>query len=142
MARDARGDARGDDDAEDRIRFDKWLWAARFFKTRSLAREAIEGGKVHCDGQRVKPGREMKPGMQLTIRQGLDEREVIVLGLSAQRGPASVAQGLYQETEASIARRERLAQARKAGAVAISDHRPDKKERRQIRSFRERQGEE
>ena len=106
----------------DRLRVDKWLWAARFFKTRSIAKTAIEGGKVHLDGQRVKVSREISVGETLVIKQGWDEKEVVVLGLSADRGPAPVARELYEETAASIEKREREAQARKAagGAVAVS----------------------
>ena len=110
----------------DRLRVDKWLWAARFFKTRSIAKTAIEGGKVHLDGQRVKVSREITVGETLVIKQGWDEKEVVVLGLSAQRGPAPVARELYEETAASIDKREREAQARKAagGAVARPTQKP------------------
>ena len=110
----------------DRLRVDKWLWAARFFKTRSIAKTAIEGGKVHLDGQRVKVSREISVGETLVIKQGWDEKEVVVLGLSADRGPAPVARELYEETAASIEKREREAQARKAagGAVARPTQKP------------------
>ena len=96
----------------DRIRVDKWLWAARFFKTRSIAKTAIEGGKVHLDGQRVKVSREISVGETLVIKQGWDEKEIVVRSLSAQRGPAPAARELYEETAASIEKREREAQAR------------------------------
>lgn len=117
------------------LRIDKWLWAARFFKTRSLAKAAIEGGHVHCDGQRLKVSREVMPGMVLTLRQGNEHKTVLVKGLSAVRGPAPVAQQLYEETEASIAARAQLAEQRKAMNLAHPDHRPNKKERRQIHRF-------
>ena len=122
----------------DRIRVDKWLWAARFFKTRSIAKTAIEGGKVHLDGQRVKVSREISVGETLVIKQGWDEKEVVVLGLSAQRGPAPVAHELYEETAASIEKREREAQARKAagGAVARPTQKPGKHQRKALEKLR------
>ncbi len=122
----------------DRLRVDKWLWAARFFKTRSIAKTAIEGGKVHLDGQRVKVSREICVGEILLIKQGWDEKEVVVLGLSAQRGPAPIAQALYEETSASIEKREREAQARKAagGAVARPTQKPGKHQRKALERLR------
>jgi ribosome-associated heat shock protein Hsp15 len=122
----------------DRIRVDKWLWAARFFKTRSIAKTAIEGGKVHLDGQRVKVSREISVGETLVIKQGWDEKEVVVLGLSAQRRPAPVARELYEETAASIEKREREAQARKAagGAVARPTQKPGKHQRKALEKLR------
>jgi len=122
----------------DRLRIDKWLWAARFFKTRSIAKTAIEGGKVHLDGQRVKVSREISVGETLVIKQGWDEKEVVVLGLSADRGPAPVARELYEETAASIERREREAQARKAagGAVARPTQKPGKHQRKALERLR------
>ena len=122
----------------DRIRVDKWLWAARFFKTRSIAKTAIEGGKVHLDGQRVKVSREISVGETLVIKQGWDEKEVVVLGLSSQRGPAPVARELYEETAASTEKREREAQARKAagGAVARPTQKPGKHERKALERLR------
>jgi ribosome-associated heat shock protein Hsp15 len=123
----------------DKLRLDKWLWAARFFRTRSLAKAAIEGGKVQMDGRRVKVSKEITPGDQLRIRQGWDERDVMVLALSEQRRGAPEAQQLYEETADSIARRERSVQARKlAGGMTERPHRrPDKRERREIHRFRE-----
>ena len=122
----------------DRLRIDKWLWAARFFKTRSIAKTAIEGGKVHMDGQRVKVSREIAVGETLVIKQGWDEKEVVVLGLSAQRGPAPVARELYEETAGSIEKREREAQARKAagGAVARPTQKPGKHQRKALERLR------
>ena len=122
---------------DDKIRLDKWLWAARFFKTRALAKEAIEGGKVHCQGERCKPGKEPKIGDELSIRQGFDERRVKVEALSAVRRGAAEAQALYTETPDSVLKRESAAALRKAGALGLTtDGRPSKKQRRQIEHFR------
>lgn len=121
----------------EKVRIDKWLWAARFFKTRSQAKDAIEGGKVHHEGQRVKVSKIVVTGMVLTIRQGFDEKTVVVTALSEVRGPASVAQQLYAETPESMAARERHQQERKAQNLAHPDHRPNKKERRQIHKFKD-----
>ncbi|MES2675443.1 MAG: S4 domain-containing protein [Pseudomonadota bacterium] len=120
-----------------KVRLDKWLWAARFFKTRSLAKQAIDGGKIHCDGQRVKPSKEISVGITLTIRQDLDEKIIVVIALSDQRRGAPEAALLYTETEASIIEREKRSAERKAGlgSFIVSDHRPNKKERRQIHQF-------
>ncbi|MEH6493877.1 RNA-binding S4 domain-containing protein [Halopseudomonas sp.] len=122
-----------------KVRLDKWLWAARFFKTRSLAKAAIEGGKVQCQGERCKPSKEIRVGDQLQIRQGFDVRDVSVLVLSEQRRGAPEAQTLYAESDESITRREAAALQRKAlGAGGlISEHRPTKKQRRQIHRFRD-----
>jgi ribosome-associated heat shock protein Hsp15 len=125
------------DDDDDKIRIDKWLWAARFYKTRSLSKQAIDGGKIHCDGQRIKPSKEVTVGLVLTIRQDLDEKIVVVKALSAQRRGAPEAALLYEETEESKIQREKRAAERKAGLgnYIISDHRPNKKERRHIHRF-------
>ena len=122
----------------DRLRVDKWLWAARFYKTRSIAKAAIEGGKVHLDGQRVKVSREITIGERLAIKQGWEEKEVIVKSLSDQRGPAPVAQMLYEETPESAQRRKREAQARKAagGAMARPVQKPGKHERKALEKLR------
>ncbi len=121
-----------------KTRLDKWLWAARFFKTRSLAKDAIEGGKVHCGGQRVKVAKEISIGDELSIRQGFDSRDVLVTALSEQRRGAAEAALLYEETEASQAAREKRAAERKAGSLSFtpSDHKPSKKERRQLNKFK------
>lgn len=125
-------------DADERVRLDKWLWAARFFKTRALARAAIESGKVHCRGERCKPSREPRVGDELQIRSGLEERVVIVQALSAVRRGAPEAQQLYAETADSLARREQAAELRRAGALGVqTEGRPSKKQRRQIHQFRE-----
>lgn len=121
--------------ALDSMRIDKWLWAARFFKTRSIAKHAIEGGKVHHDGDRVKVSREVRIGMEITIQQGFEKKTVIVKALSEIRGGAPQAQLLYDETEVSIARRELLMAQRKLNNLARPDHRPNKKDRRQIHKF-------
>ena len=125
--------------ALEKLRLDKWLWAARFFKTRSLAKQAIEGGRVHLAGHRVKVSKEISVGDTLQIRQGFDERVVEVLVLSDQRRGAPEAQLLYRETPESIERREREAQARKAagGMLHRPESRPSKKQRRQIHRFRQ-----
>ncbi|MBF7730068.1 RNA-binding S4 domain-containing protein [Pseudomonas sp. N040] len=127
-------------DSEDKVRLDKWLWAARFYKTRALAKEAIEGGKVHCRGERCKPGKEPRIGDEYLIRQGFEERSVVVLALSVVRRGAAQAQLLYAETADSLSRREAAAALRKAGALGLqTDGRPSKKQRRQIHHFRDRQ---
>lgn len=127
-----------DDDQDDgKIRIDKWLWAARFFKTRNLAKQAIDGGKIHCDGQRVKASKEMVVGLVLTIRQDITEKIVVVKALSDQRRGAPEAALLYEETEESKQKRAQQTADRKAGLAnfIISDHKPNKKERRQIHRF-------
>ncbi|KAA5966136.1 ribosome-associated heat shock protein Hsp15 [Pantoea sp. M_9] len=122
----------------DGVRLDKWLWAARFYKTRALAREMIEGGKVHYNGQRSKPSKLVESGAELTLRQGNDERTVIINAISDQRRPASEAQLMYSETAASVEKREKTALARKLNALTMPhpDRRPDKKERRDLMKFK------
>ncbi len=123
--------------AEDKLRIDKWLWAARFFKTRSLAADAVDGGKVHLDGARVKPAKAVCVGDRLEIHIGRFEFAVLVLGLSARRGPASEAAKLYQETAESRAAREALAAQLKAEATPGAERqgRPTKRDRRHIVRF-------
>lgn len=120
------------------VRLDKWLWAARIYKTRALAREMIEGGKVHYNGQRSKPGKVVELGATLTLRQGNDERILLVKGMTEQRRPASEAVALYEETAESIEKREKMALARKMNALTMPhpDRRPDKKERRDLMRFK------
>lgn len=121
------------------LRIDKWLWAARFFKSRSLAQTAIENGRVLVGGQRVKLSRALRPGDELTLRIADDERTIVVLGLDDRRGPASVAQTLYEETPESIARREARRESRRfftEPAEAIAHGRPTKRDRRQIGRLR------
>jgi ribosome-associated heat shock protein Hsp15 len=121
----------------EKVRIDKWLWAARFFKTRGLAREAIKGGKVQIDGHRVKPGRTLATGDRLTIRRGEDEFEVTVTDLGERRLSAPLAQQKYVEDPASVARRETAAAQRKLDQQARAERqgRPDKRQRRQIVRF-------
>lgn len=117
------------------VRLDKWLWAARFFKTRSLATQEIDKGRVHVNGQVAKPSRDLKPGDLIEVRQGLLVRAVHVRGLSHVRGPAPQAQALYEETAESIARRERVAQARRDApepSLSIEQGRPTKRDRRDL----------
>ncbi len=119
------------------MRIDKWLWAARFYKTRSLAIQAIENGRVKIDGQRVKPAREVRPGNRLEIRIGEFDWVLTVRGLSMQRGPAPAAQALYEEEPDSHARRQRQVQDRKLNAApeAAIKGRPTKRARRQLHRF-------
>jgi len=119
----------------ERLRLDKWLWAARLFKTRAQAAEAAGLGRVDVNGQAAKPARELRPGDVLTLRDGPLRRELQVLGVSAQRGPALAAQLLYAETPASIAAREALAARRREGvepADTLAHGRPTKRDRRQL----------
>lgn len=121
----------------DSVRIDKWLWAARFFKTRSLATDAVDGGKVRLNGDRVKPARGVKPGDTLDIDNGSTEWEVVVQGLSDKRGAATAAQALYSETEKSIAERQLNAEQRKLfrePSEAIKG-RPTKRDRRLLDKF-------
>jgi ribosome-associated heat shock protein Hsp15 len=119
------------------VRLDVWLWAARFFRTRSLARQAIDNGKIDVDGQRAKPARQLRVGDALRILRGEEAFEVEVRGLSDTRGPASVAQALYLESEASRARREaeRAARAAQRAGYRAPQGKPDKRARRLIRAL-------
>ena len=121
----------------ERVRIDKWLWAARFFKTCALASEAVDGGKVHLNGDRVKAARPLKLGDRLEVRRGQELFEVVVKALSEQRGPAAVAQELYEETEASAAKRQTDADQRRALSAAMPhfEGRPDKRSRRKLAKF-------
>ena len=120
------------------MRLDKWLWCARFYKTRSLAVDEIGKGRVSVNGAAVKPAREVRVGDTVALRQGMVPRTVVIRALSAMRGPAPVAQALYEETPARIAERERLAEQRRLapepahGIAALHDGRPTKRDRRQI----------
>ena len=120
------------------IRLDKWLWAARFFKTRSLAKQAIEKGQVHYNEQRCKVSRDVEIGARLSIAQGWDEIEIEVIALSDQRGPAAVARLLYAETAASVQRRAKNALERKAAALStpLTPDRPDKRQRRKLEQLK------
>jgi ribosome-associated heat shock protein Hsp15 len=124
--------------AEERVRIDKWLWAARFFKTRSQAAQALAGGLVHVNGQRVKPARQLGIGEELHITRGQETFLVEVIGLAERRGPAAQARLLYRENEESIRNREALRQERKLLKEApglFTAGRPTKKDRRLIRRF-------
>jgi len=128
---------------KDPVRLDKWLWAARFYKTRSLATEAIKGGKVHLNGQRVKPSHNAEIGHSVRIKKESIEQTVIIKQLSGKRGPAKIAQTLYEETQESIERREKQTQERKAMYAGMPQHalkRPSKKDRRKIIQFKQEQG--
>ncbi|AIL59506.1 MULTISPECIES: RNA-binding S4 domain-containing protein [Pseudomonas] len=126
---------------DDKVRLDKWLWAARFYKTRALAKAAIESGKVHCRGERCKPGKEPRVGDEFVLRTGFDERTVVVKALSVVRRGAPEAQALYEETAESIERREKAAAMRKAGALGVTtDGRPTKKQRRQLHQLHDSAG--
>ena len=122
---------------ETRARLDRWLWAARLFKTRALASAAVNGGKVHLDGQRVKPARGVRLGDCYQVQRGHDRLEIVVTGLAQRRGSATEAQLLYRETETSQRRRETEAEQRRLANLQRprSEGRPDKKQRRQIRRF-------
>lgn len=128
--------------SSENMRLDKWLWAARFFKTRANASAAVAGGKVHMNGQRVKASHVVRVGDELEITRGPYQYIIIVSSLSRHRGPATLAQNLYTETPASLACREELAIQRRAQAVqTASPHkRPDKRSRRHIIRFTRRQG--
>jgi len=117
------------------MRLDKWLWCARFYKTRSLAVEEIGKGRVTVNGQNAKAARDLRPGDTVALRQGPVVRTVVVRGLMPGRGPAPVAQGLYAETADSIAERERLAEQRRLApepAATLTEGRPTKRDRRDI----------
>ncbi len=121
-----------------KVRLDKWLWAARLYKTRALAKQFIEGGKVHYNGQRVKPSRMVELDALITLRQGWDEKTITIKGIAEKRTAAAQAQLLYEETPESAEKRAQDAITRKTmGAAAfLSDTKPNKKERRQIHRFK------
>jgi len=120
------------------VRLDKWLWAARFFKTRSVAREAVSGGKVHLNGNRAKPGRSISAGDELRIQRGEEEFIISVVEPSMRRGPAVVARTLYEESDENRRKREKLAEERKLEHQAHlpRERRPDKRQRRRIVGFK------
>lgn len=137
MSKNKNQDSKSSNDGS--VRIDKWLWAARFYKTRSLARQMVEGGKVEYNGARAKPSRSVETGATIRLLQGFSRREIIVKGISDVRGPATVAATLYEETAESIARREEEARLNKMAAL-INPHpdtRPNKKERRELESIRQ-----
>ena len=123
------------------VRIDKWLWAARFFKTRGLASEAVNGGHVQIDGLRVKPARPVKIGEKITIRRSDELYSITVTGLAEKRGSAAIARGLYEETAESMAAREQKRELKKLAATAPApERRPDKRARRQLAGLRRSQG--
>lgn len=126
----------------DNVRLDKWLWAARFFKTRALAKKAIDGGKVHYNGARAKTSKTVDVGAVIRVPQGWDLLEVEVVALSGQRRGAPEARALYRETADSEARRARESEARRLTQQAMQHplKRPDKKQRREITRFQRHQG--
>ncbi len=128
---------------EERMRLDKWLWAARFFKTRALATEAINGGKIHLNGQRAKPGKDIGVGVRLEISKDQYTWDITVNALNAQRRPASEAALLYEETPESHAKRQAEVERRKTERElgGQPDQRPDKKDRRMIHRFKRDMGE-
>ncbi|UTW48272.1 ribosome-associated heat shock protein Hsp15 [Bacterioplanoides sp. SCSIO 12839] len=130
-----------DKNTSNKVRLDKWLWAARFYKTRAIAKGAIEGGKVHYDGQRCKVSKTVDLGAKITLRQGFDEKIVEVKAISDQRRGAPEAQKLYEETAASIKKRMDEAERRRVmkSSMLIPDHKPNKKERRDMQKFRQEQ---
>ncbi|MGI2184500.1 ribosome-associated heat shock protein Hsp15 [Shewanella oncorhynchi] len=121
------------------IRLDKWLWAARFYKTRAIAKEMINGGKVHYNGQRAKSSRNAEIGAVLKIRQGYDDKEIVIKKLSQLRQCGSIAQELYEETATSLAKRAINAEQRRLHMLnnPIPDQKPDKKQRRQLMRFKD-----
>ena len=125
--------------ADERVRIDKWLWAARFYKTRGLAADAVKGGRVHVDGHSVKPSKEVGAGDRLQITIGQLRRDVVVLATAARRGPASEAALLYEETADSVAERERQAAERRSAAPPVFDRggRPTKRDRRRLEGDRQ-----
>ncbi|MCG8313145.1 MAG: ribosome-associated heat shock protein Hsp15 [Pseudomonadales bacterium] len=125
----------------EKVRIDKWLWAARFYKTRSIAKEMVEGGKVHYDGHRVKPSKEVSIGATIKLRQGFDEKTVIVTAISDRRGNATMAATLYEETQESIQQRHKNAAQRKSLAQSspVPVGRPNKRDRRRIIQFQQKQ---
>lgn len=140
MAKQTTANTKGtaDKGAGAKVRLDKWLWAARFFKTRAIAKQAVEGGKVHYEGQRAKCSRIVEVGAQLVIRQGFDEKTVVIVDISEQRRGAPEAQKLYSETPDSVAKRELTAEQRKAMRGNLGpDVRPNKRDRRRIMQFKD-----
>lgn len=127
---------RDDDEGGERVRIDKWLWAARFFKTRSLATEAVDGGKVDVNGARVKPAKLVGPGDEVRVRVGPQLFVVKVTDTAERRGSATVAATLYEETPESAAARAKEAEQRRLAAVRFDEGRPDKRDRRDIQRFR------
>lgn len=127
-----------DEDVMELVRLDKWLWAARFYKTRSLAREMIDGGKVHYNGLRVKPSKIVEVGAVLMLRQKSEQKTIQILAISSQRRTATETQFLYRETHDSIAKSDKISEALKLNTLTMPhpNRRPDKKERRNLIKFK------
>jgi ribosome-associated heat shock protein Hsp15 len=121
-----------------KVRLDKWLWAARFYKTRSLAKDAVDGGKVHFNQQRCKPSKVVEVGVELTLRIGFIEKTIVIKNISGQRRNATLAQALYEETEESISKREKALLERKhmMGGQVLPTGKPNKRDRRLIHQFK------
>lgn len=121
------------------VRIDRWLWAARFFKTRSLAKVAVEAGHIQVEGQRAKPAKEVQIGHTLNVRRGSQQMTIVVAALAARRGPAKVAQALYEETHESIEQREIVSSRRRMerAGLQVPQTKPSKKDRRDLRKLRD-----
>lgn len=125
------------ENVDQNVRLDKWLWACRFYKTRAIAKAAIDGGKVQYEGSKTKPGKAVYLGDKVKLRQGFDEKLITVIALSDRRQSATIAQSLYQETDESIQQRQEITNLRKMAAPSTQG-KPDKKQRRQIHRFKRR----
>lgn len=126
------------DDSAEPVRLDLWLWAARLFKTRKLATEAVNGGRVRLDGEPAKPGKRLHGGESLSVTKGGERIELTVTGLAAKRGPASVARALYEESAASVAARETRREQRRLQPRAAPVKRPEKRDRRRLANLKRR----
>ena len=135
-------DLGADDEADDappgKVRVDKWLWAARFFKTRSLAQEAVDGGKVEVNGERAKRSKLVQANDRVQLRQGAELWQLVVRDIASRRGSAEIAQSLYEESEASRAKRQALREEMRGMNTAFThgDGRPGKRDRRELRRFK------
>lgn len=134
MTKKAKLNDNSENSSELKVRLDKWLWAARFYKTRAIAREMVQGGKVHYNGQRSKASKIVEIGAVIKLAQGVDEKTITVLNILEKRQSAPIAQTMYQESDASIAKREENTIARKNNSFFAPhpDKKPDKKQRREL----------
>ena len=128
----------GDDSPPDKVRVDKWLWAARFFKTRSLAQEAVDGGKVEVNGERAKRSKLVQANDRVQLRQGAEFWQLVVRDIASRRGSAEIAQGLYEESEESRTKRQALRDETRSMNTAFTygEGRPGKRERRDLKRFK------